>query len=135
DRRENPAGHRRSAVPHGKGRLWHLPGLRRSDFAGAAGSDSLDPRLHRVQAEAELMKPNTDLQILGDCHREKLTLRERHVAVARLVRDYEFNNTYQYLIAREDVHLSWLEAAIADLGGTPGTVNEPALAPLGKKES
>ena len=41
------------------------------------------------------MKPNTDLQILGDCHREKLTLRERHVAVARLVSDYEFNNSYQ----------------------------------------
>ena len=81
------------------------------------------------------MKPNMDLQILGDCHREKLTLRERHVAVARLVSDYEFNNTYQYVIAREDVHLTWLEAAIADLGGTPGTVNEPALAPLGKKES
>jgi len=33
------------------------------------------------------------------------------------------------------VHLSWLEAAIADLGGTPADVAEPALAPLGKRES
>ena len=39
-------------------------------------------------------------------------MRERHVAVARFVTDYEFNNTYQYIIAREDVHLSWLEAAL-----------------------
>ena len=81
------------------------------------------------------MKPAELLTVLRECHREKLALRQRHVAVARHVADYEFNNTYQYIIAREDVHLSWLEAAIADLGGTPGTVNEPALAPLGKKES
>lgn len=80
------------------------------------------------------MKP-TDLDLLTEFHREKLTLRQRHVAVARLVTDYEFNNTYQYVINREDVHLSWLEAAIADLGGKPADVAEPALAPLGKRES
>ena len=42
-----------------------------------------------------------------------------------MVSDYEFNNTYQYVIAREDVHLQWLEAAIAELGGTPDQVAEP----------
>jgi hypothetical protein len=31
------------------------------------------------------------------------------------------------------VHLSWLEAAIRDLGGTPGTAGEPALPSPGKK--
>jgi hypothetical protein len=69
-----------------------------------------------------------DLQILNECHREKLTMRQRHVAVARLVTNYAFNNTYQYVIAREDVHLSWLEAAITELGGTPATLAEPQLA-------
>jgi hypothetical protein len=74
-----------------------------------------------------------DLQLLSECHKEKLAMRQRHVAVARLVTNYNFNNTYQYVIAREDVHLSWLEAAITELGGTPATLPEPALAaPRGK---
>ena len=45
------------------------------------------------------------------------------------------NNTYQYVIAREDVHLSWLEAALAELEATPEQVSEPTLPPRGKKES
>jgi hypothetical protein len=69
-----------------------------------------------------------DLQILNECHREKLAMRQRHVAVARLVTDYNFNNAYQYVINREDVHLSWLEAAITELGGTPASMPEPVLA-------
>jgi hypothetical protein len=77
--------------------------------------------------------PTGDLPILIECHREKLTIRQRHVAVARLVTNYAFNNTYQYIIAREDVHLTWLEAAIEELGGTPASVPEPALRPAGGK--
>jgi len=73
------------------------------------------------------------LSTIREFHRDKLTLRQRHVAVARYVTDYEFNNTYQYVIAREDVHLSWLEAAIAELGGTPEVVAEPELTVSGKK--
>ena len=79
------------------------------------------------------MRPSDLLNILQECHAEKLALRQRHVAVARQVSDYEFNNTYQYLIAREDVHLSWLEAAIAELGGTSDDLPEPVLPPPGKK--
>jgi hypothetical protein len=70
------------------------------------------------------------LAVLKDFHRDKLTLRQRHVAVARQVSDYNANNTYQYVISREDVHLSWLEAAIDELGGTPDTVAEPPLPAL-----
>ena len=33
--------------------------------------------------------------------------------------DYDFNNTYQYIIARGDVQLNWLSDAITELGGTP----------------
>ena len=83
--------------------------------------------MHLLQTEAELVKPADLLSTLRDFHRDKLTMRQRHVAVARSVSDYEFNNTYQYVIAREDVHLSWLEAAIADLEGKPEDVAEPAL--------
>jgi hypothetical protein len=72
---------------------------------------------------------------LSEFHRGKLALRQRHVAVARQVWQYEANNTYQYVINREDVHLAWLESAIAELGGTPETAPEPSLPALRKKES
>jgi hypothetical protein len=72
------------------------------------------------------------LDILREFHRERLTARQRHVAVARHVTHYDFNNTYQYLINREDVHLQWLEAAIADLGGQPLDAGEPDLGKPGK---
>jgi hypothetical protein len=62
------------------------------------------------------------LNTLRELHRDKLALRERHVAVARHIDHYEFNNTYQYAINREDVHLSWLETAITELGGAPDQV-------------
>ena len=42
----------------------------------------------------------------------------RHQAGARLIAQYDVNNTYQYIINRDDVQLSWLETAIAELGGT-----------------
>ncbi len=73
------------------------------------------------------------LAMLQECHVEKLALRQRHVAVARRVTDYDFNNTYQYVIAREDVHLAWLEAAVTELGGTPEDRPEADLPPAGKK--
>jgi hypothetical protein len=73
------------------------------------------------------VKPDDLLSTLRAFHRDKLTMRERHVAVARFVTDYEFNNAYQYIIAREDVHLSWLEAALTEAGGTPEVVPEPRV--------
>ena len=79
------------------------------------------------------MTPAELLAVLQECHAEKLALRQRHVAVARRVTDYDFNNTYQYIIAREDVHLSWLEAAIGELGGEAVDQPEPDLPPAGKK--
>lgn len=81
------------------------------------------------------MTPAEIASVLREFHRDKLALRQRHVAVARHVWDYEANNAYQYVIAREDVHLAWLEAALTELGSAPENVSEPALAALGKKES
>ena len=78
------------------------------------------------------MKPADLLVLLREFYREKSALRARHVAAARLIGDYNFNNTYQYVINREDVHLAWLRDAIADLGGTPEDGAEPAIEASGK---
>lgn len=81
------------------------------------------------------MTPTELTAVLREFHRDKLALRQRHVAVARYVSGYDANNAYQYVIAREDVQLSWLEAAIAELGATPEDVSEPTLPAPGRKES
>ena len=56
--------------------------------------------------------------LLQDFAREKLRSLLRHQAAARLVSQYDANNTYQYVINREEVQLSWLAKAIEELGGT-----------------
>ena len=55
---------------------------------------------------------NDLLQLLQEFYREKLALLQRHEAGARAVAQYDANNTYQYIINREETHLSWLSAAI-----------------------
>jgi len=61
------------------------------------------------------VKPADLLSLLEEFHRDTLGLRHRHVAAARFVEHYDYNNTYQYVIAREDTHAAWLCAAIAGL--------------------
>jgi hypothetical protein len=61
----------------------------------------------------------TDLRaLLEEFYREKLAIMLRHQAGARVIGQYDFNNTYQYVVNRDDVQLSWLSTAIAELGGT-----------------
>ena len=72
------------------------------------------------------MKPTDLLALLQDVHREKLALYRRHERVAQVVTSYEFNNTYQYVLQREDTHLDWLRAAITDAGAQP---DESGVAP------
>ena len=81
------------------------------------------------------MRTDELLAILRAFHKDKLALRQRHVAVARQVSEYDANNAFQYVINREDVHLSWLESAIVELDGTPDTVAEPPLTRLVWNES
>jgi hypothetical protein len=64
------------------------------------------------------VRPAEIRTLLEQIYLEKLTLQQRHVAGARNIRDYDINNTYQYIINREDVHLAWLRDAIADAGGS-----------------
>ena len=81
------------------------------------------------------MKPSDQqLQILREFYRDKLALRERHAASAEFVRDYDFNNTYQYVIAREDMHVRWLYDAVTDLGGQTEEVPRPEISARGRKE-
>lgn len=47
---------------------------------------------------------------------ERTGLLMRHEDVARQVPDYDINNAYQYIVAREETHLSWLQHALLDLG-------------------
>jgi hypothetical protein len=56
--------------------------------------------------------------LLTECAAERVALVERHEAGARLVGHYDFNNVYQYIIAREDTHLTWLESALFELGAS-----------------
>ena len=79
------------------------------------------------------MKPAELLDLLRAFYTDKAAMRQRHVAAARYVVDYNFNNTYQYVINREDLHLSWLRDAISELGGTtPDDPAEPQIDVSGK---
>jgi hypothetical protein len=80
------------------------------------------------------VKPADVLDLLREFYRDKASIRQRHAAGARFVTNYDFNNTYQYVIAREDVQLRWLVDALTDLGGAIETIAEPTLNPSGKGE-
>ena len=70
------------------------------------------------------MKPADLVEVLRECYRDKAALHERHLAAARVVTDYDFNNTYQYVINREEIQLQWLRDAIEDRGATVDEVPE-----------
>jgi hypothetical protein len=76
-------------------------------------------------------------QLLTEIAAERVALIERHEAGARVVSHYDFNNTYQYVIAREETHLSWLGTALGDLGASLPAASSalpvPAIAKPGKK--
>lgn len=55
-------------------------------------------------------------ELITEFLRERTALLMRHEDVATFVTDYDINNAYQYIIAREETHLSWLQHALLDLG-------------------
>ena len=101
----------------------------------------MDARVHRLQGEAEgVTSPTpptsttptagapsapTQRALLQDAYRDRLALMNRHVEGATRMADYEFNNTYQYVIGREEIHVQWLRDALIDLGA-----EVPATAPV-----
>ena len=85
------------------------------------------------------MKATELLDTLKLFHKQKLTLLRRHVASARYVTDYDFNNTYQYVIAREEMHVAWVADAVEDVATALGQsdvkledVPEPEISVNGK---
>jgi hypothetical protein len=68
------------------------------------------------------------LTLLKEFHRDKLADVLRHQANARRVAQYDINNTYQYVINREEVELSWLARAIADMGGAIDVADDTSAA-------
>jgi hypothetical protein len=89
----------------------------------------VDTCLHHLQRETEFVTSQTAqsaaLALIQEFYREKLAMMLRHQAHARLVGQYDANNTYQYIINREDVQLSWLSKAIVDFGGGNSEPLEP----------
>lgn len=76
------------------------------------------------------------LALLQEFYAEELAALLRHQAGARLVSQYDVNNTYQYIINREDTHLSWVGKAIEELGGTRiDTQTEPDRGVRGKGDA
>ncbi|HYB94158.1 MAG TPA: hypothetical protein VEC39_04245 [Vicinamibacterales bacterium] len=62
------------------------------------------------------MSEPTLSDLIRDFYLERVSLLMRHEDVARVIPDYDINNAYQYIIAREQTHLSWLQHALLDLG-------------------
>ena len=54
--------------------------------------------------------------LIRDFLLERTSLLMRHEDVAQQVPDYDINNAYQYILAREETHLSWLQHALLDQG-------------------
>lgn len=76
-------------------------------------------------------------KVLTDITTDRLALLMRHEAGARVVSHYDFNNTYQYVIAREQTHLEWLRAALDDLDAAfpaaPPALPVPAVGKVSKR--
>jgi len=80
------------------------------------------------------VKPAELIEWLRECYRDKAALRQRHLAAARLVTDYDFNNTYQYVLNREEIQLQWLRDAIEDRGAQVDDPPPVELKPAGKSK-
>ena len=78
------------------------------------------------------MTPNELQQLIRDFYLERVALLQRHEASARFVTDYDVNNAYQYIISREETHVSWLLHALVDLGAALPTEPAPPTVHAGK---
>jgi hypothetical protein len=90
--------------------------------------------VHHLQGEAEgVSDVSTDLRhLMRDFYLARLALLMRHEEVARHVSQYDANNAYQYVINREETHVSWLQHALLDLGAPiPADPARPAVQPAG----
>lgn len=70
---------------------------------------------------------SSELQkLLSECYVERLGLLLRHEASAVVMGQYDINNAYQYVLDREETHVSWLRRAIvAEVGQLPADPPRP----------
>jgi hypothetical protein len=101
----------------------------------------VDQVLHHLQGKTEGVTTTSqrDLQaLLTAVAAERLSILERHEAGARVVGHYDFNNTYQYVVSREETHLQWLQSALAELAsqlpGSSSTIPVPAVQKKGRTQ-
>lgn len=84
------------------------------------------------------MKQTELLQILTPFTAERLALLKRHEAGAQVVSHYDFNNTYQYVVNREEAHVTWLQSALTEAGApmpAAGSVLEVPVVPKHSKKA
>lgn len=62
--------------------------------------------------------------LVREFYLDRVSLLMRHEDVARHIPDYDINNAYQYIVNREQTHLSWLMHALLDLGA-PAPADPP----------
>lgn len=79
------------------------------------------------------MTPTDLAPLLREFYTERLALLQRHVTSARGVSNYDVNNAYQYVIAREETHVYWVHRAILDVGATVPAAPGDAGAPSGSE--
>jgi hypothetical protein len=76
-------------------------------------------------------------QFLTEFAAERVALLQRHEHGARVVSHYDFNNTYQYVISREETHLSWLQNALSEFAASVPAASQvfavPEVAKQGRK--
>jgi hypothetical protein len=91
--------------------------------------------VHHLQGEAEGVTPAELAPLLAECYTDRLALLQRHVVSAVHVGDYDVNNAYQYVIAREETHVYWLHRALLDVGAAvPADPPTPSVSPAGIRE-
>jgi hypothetical protein len=85
--------------------------------------------VHHLQGKAEGVMQGDLAALIRDFYAERVALLMRHEEVAKHIGDYDINNAYQYLINREETHLSWLQHALLDLGAPmPADPARPTVA-------
>ena len=75
------------------------------------------------------------LTLLQAFYKDKLIQTLRHSEHARWISQYDLNNTYQYIINREETALSWVASAITSLGGLVEEAGPGDPAPAVKGEA
>lgn len=81
------------------------------------GPGCASPAKKSRKREAKGVSTTTSLaDLIREFLLERTALLMRHEDVAQQVPDYDINNAYQYIVAREQTHLSWLQHALLDLG-------------------